>query len=674
LDFNLKNTLDPTGAVVWTGPPSLLNPSGTLDNAKAEVAAYIDTVLQYQRDTYSNGDPGVIWYGMVADSGGRVRGRASSSPGWEAAGPTGPTPYCSPICWDNDGSYGDWQGLHEIGHTLGRSHVACTGTEATPDPLYPYAGGKIGGPAANPTQFYGFDAGDARWSSLPTRVVPNTYADNMSYCPYEWISDYTYKGIRDYVQAEAAIASVAGAGQTLAATTPSRDLLSLYGWIDLQSQRVQIPIASRQSTVGVVPTRVPGPYHIRLFDSSNVLLADYPFTPQAGSDEPSLLSFAQVVDFIPGTRRVTIYSDKTDRELGSLPVSQRAPTVTITSRSGGPDLPGSGPVTLKWSGFDLDGDSVTYSVLYSPNGRTSWRGLVVGTSDSEITLLSDQLEGTRGPTGYLRVVGSDGVLTGIADSDPFSVLNKSPEVHVTSLASGSSYPYGALIPLQGVAQDVEDGTLDDRQLRWVSDRSGVLGRGPLIHVRGLAIGKHTITLSATDSAGAVGSTSVQITVVGTSCVADEGPGIPPPLDVPSGLEGFHAAWYGQSGYLTLCPGQRAMLTAAFLNTGSRGWLAGQVGEAPVLGTWTPVPGQDRPSVLGGDGTNTSPSTGWLGHNRAAQQPASYVGPNQVAWFRFAVQAPAAPGTYQLYVRPLIEGREWFEDYGVFFQITVRPAG
>jgi len=114
---------------------------------------------------------------------------------------------------------------------------------------------------------------------------------------------------------------------------------------------------------------------------------------------------------------------------------------------------------------------------------------------------------------------------------------------------------------------------------------------------------------------------------------------------------------------------------AYYNSGSRGWVAGRLGEVAYLGTWNPVPGQDQPSQLGGDGTAGSPSTGWPRYNRVAVQPADYVAPGQVAWFQFAVVAPATPGTYQLAIRPLIEGAQWMEDYGVFWIVTVlNPDG
>lgn len=159
-----------------------------------------------------------------------------------------------------------------------------------------------------------------------------------------------------------------------------------------------------------------------------------------------------------------------------------------------------------------------------------------------------------------------------------------------------------------------------------------------------------------------------------TCASSVGPGIPAPA-VPSGLPGFHAAWYGQSGYMSLCPGERMTATVAFYNSGSRGWVAGRLGEVAYLGTSNTDPGQDAATILGGDGALGSPATGWARYNRPAVQPAPYVGPGQVAWFQFTVQAPLASGTYRIAIRPLIEGAQWMEDYGVFWQVTVlNPDG
>jgi hypothetical protein len=162
---------------------------------------------------------------------------------------------------------------------------------------------------------------------------------------------------------------------------------------------------------------------------------------------------------------------------------------------------------------------------------------------------------------------------------------------------------------------------------------------------------------------------------GVTCTPDIGPGIPPPSATPAKLPGFHASWFGQSGYMRLCPGGTAQATLAYLNSGSFGWVSGRMGEVAYLGTWVSEPGQDQPSTLGGDGQLGSPATGWPRFNRVAQQPAPYVGPGQVAWFQFDLKAPLLPGTYRLYVRPLIEGAQWLEDIGVFWQVLVlNPDG
>jgi len=160
-----------------------------------------------------------------------------------------------------------------------------------------------------------------------------------------------------------------------------------------------------------------------------------------------------------------------------------------------------------------------------------------------------------------------------------------------------------------------------------------------------------------------------------TCASSSGPGVPPPASIPAGIPGFHAAWYGQSGYMSLCPGDRMTATVAYYNTGSRGWVLGRMGEVAYLGTADSDPGQDAASIVGGDGSLGSPATGWPRYNRPAIQPAPYVGPGQVAWFQFTVQAPATPGTYRVAIRPLVEGAQWLEDYGVFWQVTVlNPDG
>jgi peptidoglycan/xylan/chitin deacetylase (PgdA/CDA1 family) len=143
----------------------------------------------------------------------------------------------------------------------------------------------------------------------------------------------------------------------------------------------------------------------------------------------------------------------------------------------------------------------------------------------------------------------------------------------------------------------------------------------------------------------------------TTCTDSVAPGMSP-VSATTGLTGAHAALYARSGFPTLCPGSSTTVTIAFLNTGSLGWY----GNA-ALGTWGPEPGQDRASALG------APS--WSRSNRPAIQSTPYVGPGQVMWFQFGVQAPTTPGTYKLGLRPLLEGQQWLEDPGLTFYVFVK---
>src|SRR5256885_2619017 len=79
-----------------------------------------------------------------------------------------------------------------------------------------------------------------------------------------------------------------------------------------------------------------------------------------------------------------------------------------------------------------------------------------------------------------------------------------------------------------------------------------------------------------------------------TCASSVGPGIPPPASLPAGIPGFHATWFGQSGYMSLCPGDSSVATVAYYNTGSSGWGARPAGQTAFLGTNRPQPGRGPP--------------------------------------------------------------------------------
>jgi len=200
---------------------------------------------------------------------------------------------------------------------------------------------------------------------------------------------------------------------------------------------------------------------------------------------------------------------------------------------------------------------------------------------------------------------------------------------------------------------------------------GVLGQATIVAGTVSLLGAVAPTAAPTPTPTPIASPTPSPSASATTCQRTDGPGIAAPTKVASGMAGFHASWYGQSGYSSLCPGQTATAVVAYYNSGTRGWLADAMGQVAYLGTWNPEPGQDRASMLGGDGVAGSPNTNWPRYNRVAAQPAQWVGPNQVAWFQFTIVAPSVPGTYRLAIRPLVEGAQWMEDFGVFWVVTVK---
>jgi hypothetical protein len=160
-------------------------------------------------DMDAGGDERTHYYGLVSDGGFFMRGCAAvpSNPAPDAvgSGPTGPGTWG----WDFDGSYGDWYGGHELGHTYGRRHPGFCGETANDLDNYPFADGQL---ANGNDSFVGFDVGDPA-NALPMRALPGTqWHDVMTYCNFQWLSAYTYLGIRRRLADEDALGPAGDGG------------------------------------------------------------------------------------------------------------------------------------------------------------------------------------------------------------------------------------------------------------------------------------------------------------------------------------------------------------------------------------------------------------------------------------------------------------------------------
>ncbi|MGH9848872.1 MAG: PKD domain-containing protein [Blastocatellia bacterium] len=463
-----------------------------------------------------------VYYGIVSDGAGFMRGCSNDFFG-VGSGPVGvprhnmSDPIFDLTNWDNDRSYGDWYGGHEIGHMYGRRHPGfgdCGGMQERDDPNWPndaaHANGSIG--------VFGFDFGDSSLGIDPQVYDPAIWADVMTYRCNQWISDYTFNGILERLSSAAATSPFAS---NLALAT-ANDGLIVSGSINLTNDRVQLEPFLRLSEAELSPRPTTSQFSIDLLDGTGAVLARYPFEPKLNTDIPAnvdrLAMIAEVIQYLPATRRVVISKD--GRELASRAVSANAPQVRVVSPNGGETLQGR-TITLTWTASDPDGDSLAHTLLYSIDAGQTWLPFAIGVKQSSHQVNLESLPGSD--RALFRVITTDGVNTSMDDSDAiFRVPSKSPQARIISPGDQSSFLTTQTIVFIGEAFDLEDGRLKGQALHWRSDKQGALGSGRSIAVTGLMPGTHTITFEAKDQSGAAGQVSIQIVITAPAPVADAG--------------------------------------------------------------------------------------------------------------------------------------------------------
>ncbi|MCB9505273.1 MAG: hypothetical protein H6692_03930 [Gemmatimonadales bacterium] len=255
---------------------------------------------------------------------------------------------------------------HEIGHNMGRSHVACGGP-SNPDPNFPYANGSIG--------IWGLDV-----PALSLRN-PSTYKDLMSYCGPEWVSDYTWAAMLGYRQG--------GPNNLVAGGSASRRGLLVWGRITPNGLVLEPAFA-----VDAPPTPVrPGPHRVELRAADGTVLGFRQFATELHSDLPTGTeeAFAFVMPLEPGleTRLASVQvragGRVQERRVGT--GAKRQPAPSLRAR-------GAGASTLEW-------DATDYPMVLV---REAGSGRIVSFARGGTLAVPAR-------TGSLRLTFSDGVRT-----------------------------------------------------------------------------------------------------------------------------------------------------------------------------------------------------------------------------------------------------------------------
>ena len=273
------------------------------------------------------------------------------------------------------------------------------------------------------------------------------------------------------------------------------------------------------------------PLQVRAVNAAGTVVASSAFTVQFFMVSPprnlAEAPFQGVINFPADTAKFQIVKD--GAVLAELPVSDNLPVVADVTPKAATTL--SGSYTMTWTGSDPDGGNLTYTVEYNPD---------VTNTSSAWMILADELETLSwtedfsllpgGNHAKIRVTVNDGVLSASAESAEFIVPLRKPEIFLNELPWGKVYSYGSDLLLVGDAFDPQDEWLPDEKLKWTSSISGELGSGAELIVSNLPIGTHTITLTATNSAGLSSSAtvSVQVTPIASTSTT------PPPSTTQAG--------------------------------------------------------------------------------------------------------------------------------------------
>jgi hypothetical protein len=365
-------------------------------------------------DVSTGTDARTHYYGMVSDGGFFMRGLASGipqtpQPGTVASGPTGP----STFGWDADGSYGDWYGGHELGHTVGRFHAEFCG--AVGGAPYPFTDGQL---SDADEAFVGLDVGDPTLG-LPMRVMDGVDShDVMTYCDDQWLSSFTYGGIYARLSAEDALPAGASGGPAAAGAMDGAGggeppEMRLIAAVNLTTTAGSITSVLPSAGAAEAPAGGGESDHVtvRVRDADGAILDDRPVAFVRSTCENPDDDVTGVVDAVlptvAGAASIELLVDGQivdSHPIGgeAVPVGELVQADRMAAGLG--DAPG-GSLELRWEAPDAP-PGQRYIVQLSDDAGATWRTVAVGLPEPALTVPPDELTGDEITVRVLATTGS----------------------------------------------------------------------------------------------------------------------------------------------------------------------------------------------------------------------------------------------------------------------------
>ena len=199
-----------------------------------------------------------------------------------------------------------------------------------------------------------------------------------------------------------------------------------------------------------------------------------------------------------------------DKEIFAKTLSKATPAVAFTGFVEGRQL--SNNTTLTWEATDGDGDSLTYQIWYYRNVDERY---LVSTNITGTSLEVDLTDYPGTDRGWFVILATDGVRTGMSESPDVSVPYKAPDI-LNNIPDGKRFKVTDIVEIPGKVYDAQDGWLWSEGYEWYVDGKFWDNYGNFYffhHPYMLTPGIHTITLTATNSAGVSSTKDFTIEII-----------------------------------------------------------------------------------------------------------------------------------------------------------------
>ncbi len=307
---------------------------------------------------------------------------------------------------------------HEIAHNYGGRHPATIDSCDSADPTTDWRT-----PGNKDTATI-----DAQgWDVTNDQVMPEKKKDLMSYCASPtsnlWMSEFTYDKIFYRLAPVTSFALRSAADYFVVSGSAKAD--GSGGTLD-----AGYVVTSAQPTdaAGAEATHC-----IRFNDSpANDWCVRLGFADPETFEPADEQSFSVVAPLPAEVTRVSLIQLAGNVELAAVEVSPAAPTLGITSP--GPGDTWNHEQTVTWTLDDLDGGTLSGTLLYSADGGETWLPLAVDQLDTSFTFDTDEI---RHGQVQFRVLGSDGFNTVDQLSPVVTVVGPSGDVDCSGTVDGA---------------------------------------------------------------------------------------------------------------------------------------------------------------------------------------------------------------------------------------------